>query len=256
MIGFLLKKTFFDFWDNFVSIILMNIAAVFLVVGFFLLPSVAGLPSAYLPFYVVPGIIALNFFFSAVCRYTLDLADYKKSGLPAFFRYLRDCWKQSLVTSVITLAMLGFVLFVLPVSLFSNSIIFLAAGGLAFWIWVTVYLSVLFFLPASIRLKKTLFQSLRFAFSFVFDNTAFSFFLLLFSIVILALSIFLVFLVPGIAAIALFLNVGFKLRIYKYYWLESHPGADRKKIPWNELIAEDYERVGKRTVRGMIFPWK
>ncbi len=256
MVGFLIKKAFFDLWDNIVSITLMNIASVFLVLGFFILPSVLGLPSAYLPFYLIPGIVVINFFFSAVCRYTLDIADYKKSGLPVFFRYLRGCWKQSLITSVVSLLLVGVFLFILPFSLASDSILFLAVGGISFWIWLTVFLAVLYFLPATVRLKKSMWQGLRFALSFIFDNTAFCFFMLLAGLVILAVSVFLVFLLPGLAAFFLFFNVGFKLRLYKYVWLEAHPGADRKKIPWDELIAQDYERVGKRTLRGMIFPWK
>lgn len=256
MFRFLIKKAFFDIWDNFLPIILMNIAGVFLVIGFFLLPSLLGIHDVFLIPYAVPYIILLNFFFSAVSRYTLDLADFKRVGALPFFRYLRDCWKQSLVTSAVTLVLLGFFLFILPFSLFSDSILFLAAGGLSFWLGITVLQAAVFFLPASVRLKKPLLQSLRFAFSFVFDNTAFCFLTLLLSLLILAVSIFLVFLVPGIASVFLFINVAFKLRLYKYYWLEAHPGADRKKIPWDELIAEDYERVGKRTLRGMIFPWK
>jgi hypothetical protein len=256
MIGFLIKKTFFDFWDNIGAVLLMNIVATVLVIGFFLLPSLFGLPRAFLPVYVIPGVIALNFYFGAVVRYTLDLSDFKRSGLKAFFIYLRDGWKQSLFTSAFSLVFIGVFLFILPASLGSDSILILAVGGLSFWIWVTVLLALLFFIPASVRVKKPLWQSFRFAFAFVTDNTAFCLFMLVGVLAILALSVFLVFLLPGLAAIVLFINVGFKLRIYKYYWLEAHPGADRKKIPWGELIADDYERLGKRTVRGTIFPWK
>ena len=44
--------------------------------------------------------------------------------------------------------------------------------------------------------------------------------------------------------------------MYKYDWLEANPEANRKKIPWDALLMDDKERVGKRTLRGMIFPWK
>jgi hypothetical protein len=43
--------------------------------------------------------------------------------------------------------------------------------------------------------------------------------------------------------------------MYKYDYLEKNPG-DRRRIPWDALLVEDRERVGKRTLKGMIFPWK
>jgi hypothetical protein len=42
----------------------------------------------------------------------------------------------------------------------------------------------------------------------------------------------------------------------KYDYLEENPRADRKHIPWETLLREERERVGKRTLKGMIFPWK
>ena len=64
------------------------------------------------------------------------------------------------------------------------------------------------------------------------------------------------FLVPGVATILLFYQVAFKLRLYKYDYLETHPNARPKDIPWADLLYTDRERVGPRSLRGMIFPWK
>ena len=61
---------------------------------------------------------------------------------------------------------------------------------------------------------------------------------------------------PGISAVVLWISVGLKLRLYKYDYLEKNPEANRKKIPWDALLVADKDRVGKRTLRGMIFPWK
>jgi hypothetical protein len=48
--------------------------------------------------------------------------------------------------------------------------------------------------------------------------------------------------------------------LYKYDWLEEHPElttrAEQKKVPWNELLAEDDETVGHRTFKSFFFPWK
>jgi len=80
---------------------------------------------------------------------------------------------------------------------------------------------------------------------------------MLFGIVIIFfISVFFAYLLPGIMTIFLWLNVGIKLRLYKYDFLEINKGSERKNIPWEELIAKDREMLGRRTLRGLIFPWK
>jgi len=72
-------------------------------------------------------------------------------------------------------------------------------------------------------------------------------------------------LLPGPASSVLLLTVAFKLRLYKYDFLEKQQQSKteqegrklrRARIPWDALLAEDRELVGVRTIRGMIFPWK
>jgi hypothetical protein len=38
--------------------------------------------------------------------------------------------------------------------------------------------------------------------------------------------------------------------------LEENPDANRRKIPWDALLIDEKDRVGSRSIRGMIFPWK
>jgi hypothetical protein len=64
------------------------------------------------------------------------------------------------------------------------------------------------------------------------------------------------FLVPGITGLAIWYQSALRLRMYKYDYLEEHPDTPKREIPWDALIYDDRERVGKRTLRGMIFPWK
>jgi hypothetical protein len=47
-----------------------------------------------------------------------------------------------------------------------------------------------------------------------------------------------------------------KLMMYKYDYLEAEADADRKHIPWDELLYEERESVGNRSLKNMIFPWK
>ena len=81
-----------------------------------------------------------------------------------------------------------------------------------------------------------------------------------YSAVVLLLSCVIVLIVPGFAGVILAQNDAFRLRMYKYDWIEKNPDLDfktaRKSVPWAELLAEDEEIVGPRTFRSFFFPWK
>ena len=84
--------------------------------------------------------------------------------------------------------------------------------------------------------------------------------MLLYSAVLIIITPFLAFLAPGFSGLLLAWNNAFRLRMYKYDWMEQHPEIPiqtaRKQIPWDELLAEDRETVGSRSIRNLIFPWK
>jgi hypothetical protein len=71
-----------------------------------------------------------------------------------------------------------------------------------------------------------------------------------------AASLFLALLLPGPAGMLLLMDEALRLRLRKYDYLEANPRADRRKIPWKELLEEDVELTGTRTLRNFIFPWK
>ncbi len=133
------------------------------------------------------------------------------------------------------------------------------AAGVLFWFGLAALLSLQYYIPLRARLGGGFGKNLRKSFILFFDNPSFSVFLALYNAVSLALSGFLAFLAPGFAGLALALDCGLRLRLYKYDWLEKNPLSPRRArraIPWEELLAEDRELVGKRTLKGMIFPWK
>ena len=69
------------------------------------------------------------------------------------------------------------------------------------------------------------------------------------------------FIAPGVNGITLAAMNATRLRLYKYDWLDEHPGYinDRDKranVPWDELIAQDKETLGPRKISSFLFPWK
>ena len=92
---------------------------------------------------------------------------------------------------------------------------------------------------------------------FFMDNSGFSFFLLGHSVFCLVVSALPAFLIPGPAGVLLNLADALYLRLFKYQWLESLPaGALSKPVPWAILLADEQARLGERSLKSLIFPWK
>ena len=130
------------------------------------------------------------------------------------------------------------------------------AAGLLFWSLVVAALIVQFYLPLRCRLGGGFIAVMKKSAILFLDNPGFSIFLLLYDFVAAVISLLPAFLIPGFAGIALANTDAVKLRLMKYEWIEKNPNADRKHVPWEELLEEEKELVGKRTLKGMIFPWK
>jgi hypothetical protein len=64
----------------------------------------------------------------------------------------------------------------------------------------------------------------------------------------------------------LYLDEALRLRLLKYDWLETRTaeqggdlfkkGWKQVKIPWEELLAEEKDKTGKRSLKSFFFPWK
>jgi uncharacterized membrane protein YesL len=257
VILFMLKKAFFDMWDNLFPLILMNL-------GFILLLSVP----IYLPYLLVGaspelallalamGILILFVYGGGLALATKELADYQAVSFKDFWGFIKQSWKYSLVLGGIFIVQAYVLSVAIPVYAGMKSILGLIALVVLFWASVIWLLSSQYFYPILTRLDQRLPKIFKKCFILFFDNTGFTLFLGTLGLTVGVLSMFTAFLLPGPAAVMLWGQVGFKLRLMKYDWLEQNPGAKRKDIPWDVLLIDEQERVGKRTLKGMIFPWK
>lgn len=250
---FLIKKTFFDMWDNLLTIVLLNLGFLAVLgVGFYLLTIMNSPPLFLLTVIVFLG--CLTVYIGATSRVAKDIANYQSPEFRAFFNYLSDVWKPSVVFALTIIAQFLIFEFVIPWYLKTASMIGLAIASILFWISLTWLLTSQYYFPVMAQLDTNSKKIFRKCFILFFDNKLFTLGLAFGVIILLLLSSFVVFLLPGIGTILLWHQVGLKLRLYKYDYLETHPEA--KKIPWDSLLAAERERVGHRTLRGMIFPWK
>jgi hypothetical protein len=255
MFGFLIKKAFFDLWDNLIRIVILNL-------GFILLLAVL----VYFPllfknspplFYTFLGLgLGLLFVYSGVVSWMAgQIADYRKPELRELPGVLKATWPTSLLFAGLNLLLVFLLSVAFPVYGRLKSFAGPLASSFLFWVVVVWVLASQYFFAVQSRLHRKFFKMLRTGFLLFLDNPLFTLGLFLGGLLIFALSAFTAFLLPGIAAVLLWQNIALKLRLYKYDHIEKHP-EDRRHVPWDALLVEDRERVGKRTLKGMIFPWK
>lgn len=260
MIGFFIKKAFFDGWDNLLQIMLMNVAMLGIGFGGFYL---AGATASILPLsllIVVVTAVLEGTLMLTVSAMTARVADYKSFNLKDFLAAFRSNLIHGALFALVIAAAIVVCVVAIPYYLKLGSIVGFGLAVLMFWVAVAFVLSIQWFLPISSQLESNFGKALKKCLIIFFDNPGFSLFMFLYSIVLAALSMVLVFLLPGFGGLVLAQNEAFRLRMYKYDWLEKHPELDpvkaRKEIPWGELLAEDEETVGTRSFRSFIFPWK
>jgi uncharacterized membrane protein YesL len=261
MFGFLIKKAFFDMWDNLFRVILLNLGFV-AVIGFAVTIPYIGryltfVPQALLLFLMLAISLAVFFVFcGAASCVAMDISNYEEPGFRDFFRYLKETYRGSLGFALINTVVFFLLSLAMPFYLSMKSLIGPLAFAFLFWLGVIWAVSIQFYFPVQSRFDTNLKKNLKKIFLIFFDNTGFSLGVFLGTLIIFAASTFTALMLPGIATILVWPNVALKLRMLKYDYLEEHPEANRKKIPWSALLVEERERVGKRTLKGMIFPWK
>jgi len=260
MIGFFIKKAFYDGWDNLLQIILLNVVIVVIGAGGFFLaqeissnaPLSIGILVAV---FIIEGIIMM-----AVSEVMARIADFKSFSFMDLINAVRSTWLHGLLYALLCGGVILVFTVTMPYYAGLNTLFGFGLAVMIFWIGVITVLALQWFLPIRSQLEKNFLKALKKCLIIFFDNPGFSLFMFFYSAVVLLLSCVIVLIVPGFAGVILAQNDAFRLRMYKYDWIEKNPDLDfktaRKSIPWEELLAEDEEIVGPRTFRSFFFPWK
>jgi hypothetical protein len=261
MIGFLIKKTFFDLWDNLFKAALLNLGFIVSAAFPVFIPGLlSGIPILS-RVSLAAGVLWCAVYLAAAAYSLKSVSDYGSFGFGDFFRNLKTAWPVGLVMGAL-IFVLGFLAFlIIPFYLNINSLLGLFLAAVVFWTAVVAVLSFQFLFAVRARLDTKLTKVIKKSFIFFFDNPGFCLFSFIHNTALLALSVLLAFLFPGPAGILLYLDEALRLRLLKYDWIETNTAAGaeavkRKKIPWDALLIEEREKTGTRTLKSFIFPWK
>ncbi|MDR2479531.1 MAG: hypothetical protein LBD48_09500 [Treponema sp.] len=260
MIGFLIKKTFFDLWDNMFRIALINLGFIVSLSVPVFLPGLFPAQAVSLAVLAL-GVLWCSVYLSAAALSVRAVSDYGSFGFGDFFQNLKSGWPAGLAMGLMAFALALMAGFIIPFYLSMNSLTGLLLAALVFWTFAAALLALQFFFAVRARLDAKLFKSVKKCFLICFDNPGFAVFALLHSIlVIAAFALYLPVLFPGPGGILLFLDEALRLRLLKYDWLEANPDAiaagKRRKIPWDAILIDEREKTGTRSLKSFIFPWK
>ena len=271
MYGFLFKKNFCDGWDNLFSVVITNVLFLICMVGVVLLSSFVTTRldnnTTDMVFYLIQsgilflGIYIFNIFDFAYGELAQKIANFEGIHFYDFFKRIPHVLLDALLFSIM-------IIVVVFVSVYSihfyiiqqQTLIGLFIGALLFWLDIFLALALQWFIPIRNTFHNKFGKCLKKCFIILMDNTGFSIIMALYNLVLLALSVLPIGFFPSVAGISIAKHNAFRLRMYKYDYLEEHPELktmkERRKIPWEELIYEDREALGPRKLRSFLFPWK
>ena len=253
----MVKKSFFDMWDNFLSVILFNLGfVVLLMIPVWLPAPIVSVSLIGAMLVQALGILIVFVYGGTIALAARDMANYERPEFKKLIVYLKDTWKSSTVLGLIYVAITIFFRVGLDFYSQMGNLLGLAAIVFLMWAFVLFALASQYYFPIRAQLDDKVRKILRKSFIILFDNTFFTLFLAIGTIATAGISVFTALLIPGLTGVLIWHQVALKLRLTKYDYLEEHPDANRREIPWDALLIDDKEKVGKRTLRGMIFPWK
>jgi len=257
VIGFLIKKSFWDFWDRMGLMVLINIGFLFLGAGgFFLITLLTG--SAVL-FYggMFLLFVILGLYTGMSTGMIHDVIYHKPFKWSRFGYHLKQTAGRSLIL------FFGSLVFSFLVSTafrfyFANAgyIVSLVAFFMVLWVSIFLMMAMMWFFPLFNLMGNPLKKHIKKCFLLTLDNTGLSIFMFIWTIILILLSGITVFLLPGFSAIILFFHNALKLLMYKYDYLEESEEHDRKNIPWRALLKTERDNLGQRGWSDFFRPGK
>lgn len=257
MKGFFIKKAFFDGWDNLIAMVVLNL----IYVAFFL--ALLGALTLFGSMNVFAYVLLLLIIFlwclakGGVAGASYEWSNYKSSTFSAFKEgFVRNIRHSLLYFGLMVVEFLMFIV-VLPFYAGMQGVFPLIVSVILFWVELIFLMAIPYYFPLMSRLPGDRpLKTLKKCFIVMADNIGFSVFLLFYNIICLVLTLSTFGLIPGVAGMQLAKQDAVKLIMFKYDYMEENADADRKHIPWDDLLYEEREKVGPRSLKSMIFPWK
>ena len=269
MFGFFFKKNFCDVWDNFFYVAVCNLFSIGAVlISEFLLTLVLSisLQGGFKALCIFVVIIFVCFLFSLIYisngKSATRISNFSLPHYADFFSGFRNTFVDAVLLGFFEGILICIVIISLPYYFLkwaeTKNLLQAFFVATIFWFLIMTLFALQWFLGIKNILGDNFFKSLKKCYILFFDNLGFTFALLLINIANILITVLTFGLFPGLAGIAVTNVNAFRLILRKYDWLEKQKECSKVKndeIPWDELLTEDKNTLGKRTLKGLFFPW-
>lgn len=257
MFGFYIKKAFFDGWDNFIQMVLQNIIYI---VFFLLIVGSIVVFGDNLVFFL-PVAIAIMFLFclsmGGTSSVVYNWSQYKSETWRPFMKGVGRNIRHSMLFFLCIMVLFFLFFLVIPFYLSFNNILGTVFGVMMVWLAIFLLLVLPYYFPLMNLLPGDgPFKTLKKCFIVAGDNLGYTILLLLHNILDIVLTVVTMGLLPGWCGLMLGGQDMMKLLMKKYDWIEENPGKNRKEMDWSEILYDEKETLGPRSLKNMIFPWK
>ena len=259
MLIFTLKKWLFDMWDVVIRLLIINALSIVALAITLTIPGVltnAGID----PFITIPvfftGIFLMILLISGITAVTSVSVYYKKWNFSDFWNGAKKHFLSTFFFIILNAAAFFLLSNAVPFYLELNDMLGFAAVAVLLWVGVFWMMAALFYIPLSSQMQDPFIKTLKKSFLVALDNPGFAVVLLALVFLSVIASGFTAFMFPGVFGILLLLQGATKLRLRKYDYIEENSDADRKNIPWNALLDDDSQYIGKISLKNTFFPWK
>ncbi len=255
MIKLFLKKVFFDSWDNILSLLLINLINLIPILLFILILSSF---STNLFILLFIGLLALKALIDGINSvYVKSIVYYQKSSVATVLEGLKKSYRHIILYFFIELIIGSIAVVALPFYFSIGTLLTVSITLILVFTLILILFTQFYFFPLATAMSDDgPFKTLKKSFLLVLDNFTFTLFFCLHHLINLILSLFFATLIPGLSAIALSRQVAVKFLLLKYDYLEKNTTKDKKELDWNTLLSDDIEKIGKRDLKGTLFPWK
>jgi len=257
MFGLAIKKAFFDLWDHLYFALVVNLVFTVVTLGSVSLAFLLGPSLSVGVFFLVPIPFLLAALLGGLASFWAK--DIVADGTARFGdlpKHLAASWKQSLAFGLAWLVLAAGFFAGIPFYSAVNSTVGFVFGVIMAWLVFFAAGMGLFYPGLNAQVEPQVRKLVKKSFLLFVANPVTSLWMALVLVAAVVLSVVTAGFFPGILGISIWLQVCFKFLLAKYDWLEANPEGNPKKVPWAAVLAEEMEKVGPRSLRNLIFPWK
>lgn len=257
MVGFFIKKAFFDGWDNLIGLVVYNLGFLLVLLSLYGVLELLSISLVLTLLLIAVVSLLASLYFGTLSYLTRSYAWYQKTEFADIKDAFLASWHHSMLHFAIQTALILMATIIIPFYLAGDSIFYFAIAVILFWVSLAFLLALMYYFPLASQMPKDApLKTLKKSFLVAGDNFWFTIFLAIHTLISLALTIVFATLLPGVSGISLNHQVAVKLLMMKYDYLEAEGAETTKGAPWEAILFDEREKVGKRTLRGMLFPWK